>query len=98
MPRLLRQIAYNINYFEKSCDLLWGLGKSEKRDLNPFPESSLRILLDLAEYGVRKPKAYNVKMLTCIKKWLLQDDAYKYRYSPLDVLIKLLAKEGEDTE
>ncbi len=98
LPRLLRQIAYNINYFEQSCDLLWGLGKTEERELNPYPESALRILLDLAEYGTRKQKAYNVKMLASIKKWLSQEDAYTHRYSPLDILIKLLAKEGKDTE
>lgn len=98
LPKLLRQIAYNIDYFEASCDLLWSLGKKEARELNPYPECPLRILLDLAEYGIRKPKIYNVKMLQCIKRWLQQDDAYQYRYSPLDILIQLLAKEGEDTQ
>jgi len=98
LPKVLRRIAYNIEYFEKSCDILWDLGKKETRELNPYPESPIRILLDLAEYGIRKPKAYNVKMLGCIKKWLQQDDAYSYRYSPLDILVKLLAKEGEDME
>jgi len=98
LPKLLRQIAFNIDYFEASCDLLWSLGKKEARELNPYPECPLRILIDLAEYGIRKPIDYNVKMLNCIKRWLQQDDAYKYRYSPLDILIKLLAKEGEDTQ
>lgn len=98
LPKLLRQIAYNIDYFEASCDLLWSLGKKEMRELNPYPECPLRILLDLAEYGIRKPKIYNLKMLKCIKRWLQEDDAYQYRYSPLDILIKLLAKEGEDTQ
>lgn len=98
LPKLLRQTAYNLDYFEASCDRLWNLGKIETRELNPYPECPLRILLDLAEYGIRKPKLYNVKMMQCVKRWLQQADAYQYRYSPLDILIKLLAKEGEDTQ
>lgn len=98
LPALLRQIAFNIEYFEESCDLLWDLGKKETRELNQYPESALRILQELAQYGIRKPVIYNIKMLECIKKWLSQEDTYHYHYSPLDILKKLLAKEGEDTE
>lgn len=98
MPNLLRRIAYNIDFFEKACDILWDLGKVEKREIGGYPESPIRILQDLAEYGIRKPKIYNDKMLSCIEKWLELDDTYSYQYSPLDILTKLLSKEGEDTE
>lgn len=98
LPNLLKQIAFNFDYFERCCDLLWCLGKGETRELNPYPESPLRILQDLARYGRLKPIEYNEKMLECIKKWLVSPDAFSNeKYSPLDILVKLLEKEGEDT-
>lgn len=95
LPDLLKRIAFNLDCLPRSCDILWELGRDDKRKPDRWPEHAMRILADLAEYKVGKPVAFNEILLESVEKWLKEPDAHKHKHSPLDVLDPLLAKEGQ---
>lgn len=97
LPKLLRRIGYNLEYLLRACDLLWELGRDDRRDLNPNPDHAVRILTDLAGYDLDKPVRANEMVLEAVDRWLKAADAHDYYYSPLDVLVPLFAKTSYST-
>jgi hypothetical protein len=97
LPPLLKGISFNLDYLPRCCDLLWQLGRDNKRLTNPYPEHAIRVLSDLAGYNIGKPIQVNSTVLDAIKRWLKDSDAHEHIHSPFDVLDPLLTKEGEST-
>lgn len=95
LPKVLKAIALNLDYLPRCCDILWELGRGDKRETGPLPEHPMRILADLAGYDVGKPVTVNKILLDSVEKWLKESDAHEHMHSPLDVLDPLLAKEGD---
>ncbi|MFH1304130.1 MAG: hypothetical protein ABIK07_23995, partial [Planctomycetota bacterium] len=95
LPKLLKSIAFNLDYLPRCCDILWELGRDDERETGPWPEHAMRILADLAKYDIGKPVAVNKILLNSVEKWLEEPDAHEHVHSPLDVLDPLLAKEGD---
>lgn len=101
LPNLLKQIAYNLDYLPRCCDILWKLGKNEKyRPPNFGP--AMTSLRDLAKYEVNeslifKPFIYSAKVLERVEGWFEDPNIDNYFNSPLDIIDKLLAKEGVST-
>ena len=94
LPELLKEIAFNLDYLPRCCDILWELGRDDERETGPRPEHAIRILADLAEYDIGKPVAVNKISLDSVERWLDEPDAHEHVHSPLDVLDPLLAKES----
>lgn len=97
IPPLLGIIARNKYYLHNSVKLLWQLGKNDYRDINPNPEHSIRVLRDLASYSPYVPLECYKSIIVCIREIVDQANAFENRYTPLDVLKKLLDREGERT-
>jgi hypothetical protein len=80
---------------EEACELLWEIGRNDSRELNRYPEHPIRVLASLAGYEEGKPVAYNEKVLTTAEAWLEDPALPEYKYSPLDVVDPILAKQAE---
>jgi hypothetical protein len=93
LPAVLRQTALSPDYAAMSMNLLWKLGRSDARELNPHPDHAVRVLRDLASYEYRKPIYYCEKVLACAEEWAKDPALPTYRYSVLDVTDQLLEKQ-----
>jgi hypothetical protein len=98
IPALLRIIALHPDHFEEATDILWRLAQHDTRSSDQRPEHAQRVLKDIAEYGRYKPIVINNRMVDLAIRLSKQPDAFKGSFTPLDIVDKLLAKEGEFTE
>lgn len=92
LPSLLQKISYHLEYLPRCSDILWELGRNDKRATNQHPEHAMRVLESLAKYDIGKIVQVNKLMLEAIKKWLKNDDVHKYTYSAFDILDPLFEK------
>ena len=92
LPELLQSIGYNLDYLPRCCELLWQLGKDDRRPLHSNTDHGVRILSDLAGYDLEKPLQINKILLEAAAKWLDAADAHNHVYSPLEIVDSLLAK------
>jgi hypothetical protein len=95
LPPVLQRIAFNPDYTEQACQILWELGRDDRRELSQFPNHAIRVLADLAAYAPGKPVLYSAKVLQAAERWLKDPDLGSYENSPLDVVAPLLAKQAE---
>lgn len=98
IPPLLRAIAWHPDHFEEATGILWQLAKRDGRRPNNYPDHAQRVLTDLAEYGRYKPIAINDRMVDFAARMIERPDAFDGPFTPLDIVDRLLAKEGEFTE
>jgi hypothetical protein len=98
LPDVLQNVAYHGAYLDRAIKLLWILAKQDTRDTNPHPTHALRILQDLASYGRYKTVDFYLKLADTLSDLLSDPGAFDSRYTPLDVIDKLLEKEGEHQE
>jgi hypothetical protein len=94
LPRLLRDIGYNLDYLQQCCDILWKIGRDDSRPTNSTTDHPMRILSDLATYDLDKYYIFNEAVLDAAERWLHSPDAHAHLHSPLDVLDALLIKSG----
>jgi hypothetical protein len=95
LPSILKRIALNGERIQEACQLLWELGRDDQRELSQHPDHAIRILGDLASYEERKPLFYSEEVLKAAERWLADENLASYKYSPLDVISPLLAKQAE---
>jgi hypothetical protein len=95
LPPILGRIAANPDFTEQACQMLWELGRDDRRRLNQFPDHAIRVLADLASYAPGKPVLYSAKVLRAAERWLDDPELASYENSPLDVVTPLLAKQAE---
>ena len=95
LPPVLQRIAFNPDYTEQACEILWELGRDDRRELSQFPNHAIRVLADLAAYAPGKPVLYGAKVLKAAERWLKDPNLASYENSPLDVVAPLLAKQAE---
>lgn len=98
LPEILQHAAYNMDYLQECCDILWQLGRSDARPLNQFPEHGIRILQSLASYHPNKPLAFNEIVLDCLDSWLRDPGAFDFAHSPLSVLDEFFEKSAEESK
>ncbi len=98
LPEILQHAAFSMDYLQECCELLWRLGRSDSRQLNPFPNHAIRILQSLAKYEPNKPLSFNVIVLDCLETWLLEPGAFDFTHSPLSILEELLERTGDVSE
>jgi len=97
LANVLQRISYNLDYLYRCCDILWNLGKDKEGVLQSETGHPVRILIDIAEYGIKKPLIIQKIILDAIEKWLQYPDVHEHLHSPLDVLDPILEKEGDST-
>jgi hypothetical protein len=98
LPEILQRAAYSMDYLPDCCELLWRLGRSDTRELNPYPHHAIRVLQSLAEYRLTKPLAFNEIVLDCVDTWLQDPGAFDFAHSPLSILDELLEKSGDSSK
>ena len=72
---------------------LWELAQDDDRPTNPNPQHPLRILRELAEFGLAKPVWFNDRIIDIVSTWFADGQ----RLSPFEVLEPMLATEGDDS-
>jgi len=90
---VLQRIAYHLKHFRECVDLLWALGKTDDRALNPNWEHPIRILQELCGYDIDKPVAYTEAMVTAAESWF-ENWQPGDLYSPFDVIEAVFSTEG----
>jgi len=96
LPDILRSISVHQDCLRKTCELLWELGKADKRELNSHPDHAIRVLSDIVGY---KNPYQLVTTKKCIVEFLedliLRPDFYKYKDAMFPIIDAILRKEGE---
>jgi transcriptional regulator with XRE-family HTH domain len=90
IPPVLQTVAYHFDSMSEACEMLWQLAQLDQRPTNQHPEHPLRVLRDLAEFGVSRPIEYNEAIIDIASRWFADGQ----QLSPFDVLEPLLATEG----
>lgn len=90
LPPMLKEAAYNLASLPPVLQLLWELAQGDERATHQFPDHAMRVLTDLAAYGVGKPTIYNHAIVDAANGWFVDGQ----QLSPFDVLEPLLATEG----
>jgi hypothetical protein len=93
LPEILRRISYTLDYTFSCCNLLWQIGRDDVNKTRYNTPESIRVLIDLAKYGINKSLDFNWKVLEAIERWLQEPNAHDHIYSPLDILDSFLEKE-----
>jgi hypothetical protein len=98
IPPILGSIALHMDHIEEAAETLWRLAQNDKREPHQFPDHARRVLGELAEYGRYKPVRYNDWMANFAVRLTQDPRTFDGPFTPLDIVDKLLAKEGEFTE
>jgi len=98
IPPLLRPIAHHVEHFDEAINTLWSLARHGDQHRKRYPEDARRVLENLARYERYKPVLLNDRMADAAARLCRQEHAFDGPFTPLDVVDKLLAKEGEFTE
>ncbi|HEX7638568.1 MAG TPA: helix-turn-helix domain-containing protein [Burkholderiaceae bacterium] len=95
--RLIRQAAYTEAHLLPACELLWELGRTERRTMNPHPSHPIRLLKELATPEPNKPDKVSESVVD-FALGLLDDDAnWTANFHPFDILKGALATSGQRT-
>lgn len=95
IPPLLKAIALHLDHIEEAAEILWQMAQRDRRAPHQFPDHARRVLEDMAEYGRYKPVQYNDWMADFAARLCQNPRAFERTFTPLDIVDKLLAKEGE---
>jgi len=98
IPPLLRGISYHLNHLEEAAEILWRLAKSDARAPHQYPNSSRRVLEEMADYGRYKPLHFNDWMADFAARKSRDPREFEGTFTPLDLMDKLLEKECDFTE
>ncbi len=97
LPELLRYVAYNMRNLKDACEALWEIGKSDNRELGQNPGHAIRVLSELCEVRPNKPYEYNKCVVEFGLDLVDKPEAWKYRYTPLDIIAPILKTEAYTT-
>ncbi|MDG6250470.1 hypothetical protein, partial [Methanocalculus sp.] len=95
IPKVARNISYNVDYLPQCCDLLWHLGKNKTGILHSDPDHPIRILQNITEAGHYSPPIIQTKIIYAIERWLSESNIDDFIHSPLEILDPILQKEAE---
>jgi transcriptional regulator with XRE-family HTH domain len=97
LSKILRAIAYNPDYLEAACNLLWELGRNDKDDLGRNTNHPIRVLSELCGFEDGKPFGFTNAVFDFCMGLLDRSDAWTEDHSPLEVLKPILSSEGVTT-
>lgn len=93
LPPALKLAAMNADSLPEALNQLWDLAQRDERPINQNPEHALRVLRELAEFGLAKPIWFIDQIVDIATSWF----ADTQQLSPFEVLEPILATEGEDS-
>jgi transcriptional regulator with XRE-family HTH domain len=93
LPPPLKFAAMTLATLPEALSQLWKLAQDDDRPTNPNPQHPLRILRELAEFGLAKPILFNNRIIDVVSTWFVGGQ----RLSPFEVLEPMLATEGDDS-
>lgn len=91
---ILRNVAYSEVGFEPAVQLLWTLGRDDRRELGPHPGHAIRVLNEISDFGYTKPIKYAEQMFAFAQRLCGDPDEWRAAHTPLDLMKPLLASEG----
>ncbi|SCC90967.1 Helix-turn-helix protein [Thiomonas sp. X19] len=94
---IARNAAFTYDHLEEACLLLWRAGRNDQRPLNQNPGHGIRLLTELAEFGVNKPIAYVEGVVNFALGLLERPASLSGTYSPFSILEGALATEMQST-
>ena len=95
--RIIRGATYNLKYVHDACELLWEIGKNDRRPTHQHPNHPLRLLTELATPEPRKPIEYCEAVVDFALSQLEIADNWTGPSTPYDVIKGALATEGHFT-
>jgi Domain of unknown function (DUF4062) len=98
IPPLLKAISFHLDQIEEAARILWRLAKTDTRSRHQYPDHARRVLEEMAEYGRYKPVRFNDWMADFAGRMSRDPREFESSFTPLNIVDKLLAKEGEFTE
>ncbi|HZY18876.1 MAG TPA: helix-turn-helix domain-containing protein [Ramlibacter sp.] len=90
---MLKYAAYNGQYLDEACLLLWKACKDDARSLNQHPYHGIRVLKELAQFAPGKPLDYVRQVVRFALSLLNTPEALDGPYTPFDILEGALATE-----
>ena len=94
---ILRRIAYNLDYLPEACEVLWQLGRNDRRELGANPDHPIRTLAELCGFEERRPLIFSKKVFDFGVVLARKDSTWDSHYSPLDILRPVFSSEGVTT-
>ncbi len=98
IPRLLRSIAFHLVHVHEAAEILWHLAQRDRRQEHQYPDHARRVLEEMAEYGLSTPPEFNEAMADFAAHLSRDQRTFEGSFTPLNIVDKLLVKEGEFTE
>ena len=96
---ILASIAYHPDYTKRAARILWQLAKQNKKARRTWHDQPAgKVLTELASYRLNRPVWYNEQMLSFVEEIATENSAYEGDFTPLNILSKLLEREGDHTE
>lgn len=93
---MVRNAAYNFDYLEEACLLLWRAGKNDERQLNQHPDHGIRLLKELGEFAPFKPVEYVETVVNFSLELLERPNSLNGAHTPFEVLEGALRTDMED--
>lgn len=93
---MVRNAAFNLEYLEDACVLLWRAGKSDARALHQQPSHGIRILKELAEFAPQKPVECVERVVAFALDLLQRPATLQGAYTPFSILEGALRTDMEE--
>lgn len=91
IPPVLAGVAQHEAYFKKALDLLWRLGRDDRRDLNPHPEHAIRTLEEVVKYAPWRYVWRQELAVDVLRRWTREVGWSRTVHSPLVVARAILS-------
>lgn len=93
--KMIHNAAYTFDHIDEACLLLWKAGRNDGRLLNNTMSHGIRLLKELAEYGLSKPLEYTERVVDLALSLLERPNSLSGAYTPFDLLEPALSTEIE---
>lgn len=93
LPAAIKLAAFTEDTISEALAQLWELAQGDTRPTNSNSNHPLRVLCELAEFGVGKPIWFNNMIVDIASTWFVDGQ----QLSPFDVLEPMLATEGDES-
>ena len=93
---MVRNAAFNLEYLEDACVLLWHAGKSDARALHQQPSHGIRILKELAEFAPQKPVECVERVVAFALDLLQRPATLQGAYTPFSIMEGALRTDMEE--
>lgn len=87
---LLAFIAQHESHYERVLDLLWRLGRDDRREPNRYPEHPIRTLEEVVRYAPSRHLWRQGRAIPVLRRWTEEDGWSRHAHSPLVVAHAIL--------